>query len=479
MTDRKNLWTFAALIAASIIILGSAPAQYLGRQQDDLMYALTAQSLAEGKGLKLITRPGSPAMTTVSPGLPILLAPLAHFFPDHFGILQLACAVILSLSPWLFWIWLKKRGSTFPGDILLVAIFATSPIILSQSGTIMSESLFLVLTLALLISLESHNSRIRTWGGGLSLMALIQTRLAGASLFPAAMIGPLKRRNWKEAFGLFALALMPLLIWMYWSLKVSGQIQKIQEGQEFYGGAWLSLLSVAWKNAFYYFTSLGSSCLPQSLAGGYWGMALGGVLILAVLRGLWDWIKKDVTDPAAWILISTFTLHLFWPWHYDRYLIMPLPLIIAAAQRGLKRWAFPILSLFLAAQTIFYLPQWLSASGGIQKPELAESYAWLRSQTGPGDILASALYVRDGFYAARPSLPLVFKSSSKTLANFFKARRVRYVLWIGDLDLGLTRPGSSPVELGLQKTSVELRDSRFFKPVYENRRENSVVYRIK
>ena len=158
---------------------------------------------------------------------------------------------------------------------------------------------------------------------------------------------------------------------------------------------------------------------------------VGGVLFFAVLWGLWIWIKKDLFDPAAWALISTLVLHLFWPWHYDRYLMMPLPLILLAFHDGIKRLAVFVLPALLFAQMVFYLPHFLSFSGDIKQMELKESYAWLRAHTNPQDILSSAMYVRDGFYSARPSLPLALKPSAKSLNQFFKNHQVRYVLWEG------------------------------------------------
>ena len=475
---RENLWTAAVLLISSIIILGSAPAQYLGRQQDDLMYALAAQSLAYGQGFRLITSPGLPWMNVVSPGLPVFLFPIAYFFPGHFGLFELFCAFILSLCPWAFWLWLKKRKAAFPADILLVLIFSSSPIILSQSGTVMSESLFVLMTLLFLISMESLSSSVRTWAGGLSLMALIQTRLAGAFLIPAAFSRCLRERKGKEFLGILTLSLFPLAIWMYYSLRFSGQIQKVKEGLDFYGVGLPAVFTVFLKNAAYYSMSLGFSFLPLRTPPAA-GEMVGGVLFFAVLWGLWIWIKKDLFDPAAWALISTLVLHLFWPWHYDRYLMMPLPLILLALHDGIKRLAVFVLPALLFAQMVFYLPHFLSFSGDIKQMELKESYAWLRAHTNPQDILSSAMYVRDGFYSARPSLPLALKPSAKSLNQFFENHQVRYVLWEGNLDLGLSVPGKSPINSTLQKIDQELQNSRFFKLVYENRRENSAIYKVR
>ncbi len=479
LVNRERLWTYAALFAASIIILGSAPAQYLGRQQDDLMYALAAQSLAYGEGFRLITSPGLPWMNVVSPGLPILLFPLAYFFPGHFGLFELASALILSLCPWIFWLWLKKRKITFPADILLVLIFAVSPIILSQSGTVMSEGLFVFLTLIFLLFAESASSSVRTWGEGFSLMAMVQTRLAGIFLIPAFIPRFFRERRWKELFWILALTLAPLSVWMYDSLHFSGQIQKVKEGLDFYGMGLGSILTVALNNALYYLTSLGSSFLPRALAGGNIGLLLGGILFGVCFSGMGGWFKRDWSDPAFWALCLTLGLHLFWPWHYDRYLMMPLPLILLAFYEGIPRLKLSALSALLALQAAFYLPQYLSAKNGFNQVELRESYAWLRTHTQPQDILSSALYVRDGFYSARPSVPLVSKPDAQALNHFFKAHQVRYVLWAGNLDLGLSDARSSPIHVTLQKIDGELKAPRFFKLVYENGREDSAIYRVR
>ena len=64
-----------------------------------------------------------------------------------------------------------------------------------------------------------------------------------------------------------------------------------------------------------------------------------------------------------------------------------------------------LLTALLAAQICFHSTHWLSATDWA-RPELAATYSWIKAHSRPQDILASPLYVRDGYRAARPSLPL-------------------------------------------------------------------------
>ena len=92
------------LAACALLVLAFAPAQYFGRQQDDVMYLIGARALAMGRYC-LLTSPGCPPLTMINPAWPALLAPLA-WLTERVGPFQAASALVLALVPVALWAWL-------------------------------------------------------------------------------------------------------------------------------------------------------------------------------------------------------------------------------------------------------------------------------------------------------------------------------------------------------------------------------------
>ncbi|MCR4296056.1 MAG: hypothetical protein NUW21_11015, partial [Elusimicrobia bacterium] len=188
-----------ALAACALLILAFAPAQYFGRQQDDVLYLIGARALALGRWC-LLTSPGCPPLTMINPAWPALLAPLALFTEDP-GPFQAASALVLALVPLALWAWLRKRAGETEA-LLAAGLFASSPLVLSQAGAVMSEAPFALALIAMVASAESA----RALPAGLAAAALLLTRTAGVSALPALAVflrprRPLARLPPALAFG--------------------------------------------------------------------------------------------------------------------------------------------------------------------------------------------------------------------------------------------------------------------------------------
>ncbi len=464
---RARVGTGAALAVASVAILASAPAQYLGRQQDDLLYLIGSRSLLEGS-FRLLTVPGKPPLSMINVGFPLLLAPVTLLAGDDFVWHQAFCALLLAACPWALWAWLKRRVE--PLAALLIALcFACSPLVLSQAGTVMSEAPYLLMTIALLWALELKKAPYAS----AALAALTQTRLAAVSLIPAALTSK------KRALAL-APALAGLGLWTLWSRRAAGALQKTQELGLAYSGGIGRVFSVAADNARFYLASLGSCALPRSLGGGALPVVVGAAFCAAAALGCRARLRKDVRDPLVWALAGTAALHLLWPWQYERYWIMPLPLLLAAAAHGLgKARARAALGALLLGELVFHVPMWISHRGAWERPELAATYAWIKGHVAPGSLLSSALYVRDGYLAGLPSVPLSTARDARELSTSMKRLRAGWVLREDGLDLGLALPGSAPVARELASVDAALGDPSYFRLAYVNPEEHARVYQVR
>ncbi|MDE1975938.1 MAG: hypothetical protein KGL04_04245 [Elusimicrobia bacterium] len=465
-------WPF--LSAASLAILASAPAQYLGRQQDDLIYFIAARALTLGH-YYLLTSPLRIPLTMANPGLPAILAPLILLFGANPGVCQCFCALLLATTPWVLWLWLRRRHGHWIA-LFISLLFGLSPIVLSQAGTLMSEAPFFLFTLLLLLSLENKESGARS---GFLLFAVTQIRSSGLAFLPGAASRSWQEGNWRKSLWITVPALAGFVLWSLWSWHAAGALQKTQELALSYAGRFWSLLpSVVWGNARYYLSAWGSSYMPQGWAPAG-GPALGCVLAVLALRGAVVILHRRPTDPAVWMLAGFMALHLIWPWHYDRYLLVPLPFLLDCAASALKRrWIAPVLLALLAGQTAFQSPRWMEGTSW-SKVEMAQTYSWLRAHSHRQDVLSSAFYVRDGYYARRPSLPLPGPASPQELANDMKKYRIRFILWQSGLDLGLSLGKSAAVRGMLEGLSRDLNDKRLFRAIYKNPAEHSRIYVLK
>jgi hypothetical protein len=471
---RRLAWILAALTAASAAILLAAPSQYLGRQQDDLLYIIGSQSLAQG-GYRLFTCIGQPPMVAVVPGFPILLLPVTWLCRGCLGAYQMFCALVLASLPWLIWWWCRRRLGELE-SVLVALLFATSPLVLCQSGTVMSEGSYAVLAVLFLIAAEA-----REWPAvGVLLLALAQLRLAGFSLLPAALWGPWRLRERRAICWSALPAVLAALLWFAWSHAASqgaGEFHELELRSSYQGHSWLHVLAVAYDNARYYLAEWGGSFLPLrwSRSAGLAGAALAAL----ALRGAWLLRREEPARPAVLMLGGAIALHAFWPWQYDRYLIPLLPWMIwllAAGAGARARW---LLGFLLVLQLSFHTARWTSGVEAWRQPELSRTYAWLQGHTGPADALSSALNVRDGFLCSRPSLPLPEATESGGFAEALRRFRVRRVLWQDGIDVGLSLRRTATVKRKLGRIRSYLEDGRWFRLVHAEPEERSRIYELR
>jgi hypothetical protein len=456
------------LAACALLVLAFAPAQYFGRQQDDVLYLVGARALSMGRYC-LLTSPGCPPLTMINPAWPLLLAPLS-WLTEGTGLFQAASALVLALAPAGVWLWLRRRTDETTA-LLAAALFASSPLVLSQSGAVMSEAPFTLALLGLLLAADSGRPLL----AGLSAAALLLTRTAGVSALPALAVFLRKRAPRDAARAL----LPPALAFGAWSLWSWSQIRSVDKFSMFsltYGsGAPAKLVRVAASNARFYAGEWGGSFTPPALAAGALAAALGAALCAAALRGLVLALRRRGDDPAALALAGSALMLAVWGWQYERYLLPLLPLLLWALAAGLGRAAKPVLAallvLQLGAQT---LPR-LGRPSPWAEPELKKTYAWLAARPLPG-LLTSATPVRDGWLSGLPSVGLPAAERGEDLAAALKAMRVTYVLRVEGLDFGLLADEDAAPRRRVERVHRLLEDPKLFRRLHEEPSERASVY---
>jgi hypothetical protein len=459
----------AVLAACALLVLAFAPAQYFGRQQDDLLYFIGAKALASGRYC-LLTTPGCPPLTMINPAWPALLSPLA-LITDRPGVFEAFSALLLAAAPIALWAWLRRReGET--AALLAAALLASSPLVLSQSGAVMSEAPYLLILLAMLACVESG----RAAAAGAFAAALLMTRTAGLAAMPALLLPFTRASRRRDLARAAAAPALAFAAWSAWSWSKSGAVGKFDELPSTYaGGSWLKPLAVAASNARYYAAEWGGCFLTPRFADGSLAAALGVLLALAAGWGLVRALRRRVDDPAAWALIGAAALLLVWGWQYERYMIALLPLLWWALAAGLGRaakYAFAVLLVLqFGAQT---LPR-LRRPSPWAEPDLARTYEWLAARPAP-NLLTSAEPVRDGWLSGLPNVPLPDVERDEDFAAALKASRVRYVLRADGQDFGLDDDASSAIRRHLERAYRRLDDPRAFRKVHEEPSEKTAIY---
>jgi hypothetical protein len=459
----------AVLAACVLLVLAFAPAQYFGRQQDDLLYFLGARALTTGRYC-LLTAPGCPPLTMINPGWPALLAPLS-LLTESPGPFQAFSALLLAAAPVALWAWLRPRADETTA-LLAAALFASSPLVLSQSGVLMSEVPYLLFFLAMLMCVEKR----RASAAGAFGAALLLTRTAGLAVMPALLLPFALARRPRDLARAAAAPVLAFALWAAWSRSKNRAVGKFDLLPATYGGAdWTKPFSVAAANARFYLAEWGGCFLPPTRTGGVLAAAFGAALAAAAAWGLIGALRRRADDPAALALLGTASVLAVWGWQYERYLITLLPLLLWALSAGLGRAAKPALAVLLVLQLVTQTLPRLGRPSPWSRPELARTYAWLAGRPAP-NLLSSAEPVRDGWLSGLPSASLPIVARDEGFAPALKTYGVRYVLRADGQDYGLEGDESSSLRRQVELAYRRLEDPRRFRKVHEEAAERAAVY---
>jgi hypothetical protein len=454
--------------AATAAVWAACPQGFLGREHDDALYVLAAQSVAQGH-YRWWFLPGRPPILQTTPGWPALLATVAAAGPDAFWAYQQTAALFLAACVPLLWWWSRRRWPE-PVALALTLLFALNPLVLSRSGIVMPEGPFLFATLLVLLSFERSGLLL----GG-ELLAAYLIRPAAIPLWMALWIALAWRKRWRDLAWAAAIPLGGFALWWMWS-RAGGGVQETNELRALYTGATPAMV---WTNALTNFATflrtLGQTLLPLPWARTGWALVPGIALVGWAAGGTIAALRRRPWEASNLFLPFSLGMDLLWPWWYDRYWVPLLAFLWAAALQAVPRpWIegkskkvaavlmVPALAAFLGQGLFLY-----RADSGNLSPELAATYAWIQTHTGPGDRFASAFYGTDLLHTARLFQPLPVQTDAAAFARELDRRGIRFVLWKKRLDLGFTREGNGTLR-ALRETEGWLKDPALFRPRTES-----------
>lgn len=191
---RSQILVWGVLMAALLALaLYDWSAYQVGTYGDDGTYIANADSLVQHAPYGMLLKPNETEPTQFPFVFPLLLAPVRAWFPESLDLLRLIplSATLLALSV-LFWGWHSiGKGLSYWWGLGTVALMAFSPLTILHARTVMSEAVFLLLCLLMIVWVERVVERQpRGWGivFGILVVGVAYTRSIGW-VFVAVWVG--------------------------------------------------------------------------------------------------------------------------------------------------------------------------------------------------------------------------------------------------------------------------------------------------
>ena len=427
------LASIAIALAASCLIPDAC-----GLFHDDGIYVLTAKSLAEGNGYRLINLPGSPIQTKYPIGYPALLA-LCWWawpsFPGNLIAMHVLTLVLAGAAVGMTYLYLVRFNYTSKfaaasGCLLCATCYEFAYF----SGRLLTEMPFALLLVVALWAFDGlvrspEVSRRRAILAGLAMAAPLLFRSAGVAPIAVFGVAALRRRSliW-TILGMSAI----VLPWLAWTSLNRGEAVRnpIVGYYTDYLGWWTSAAPRSTAqflalNAFYLVIcipnlivdDLAFAGLPTSM--GLFFRCLVGLIALAGVLGSRGVLRLAIAAYLALVWI--------WPWPPFRFEVPIAPILAALgldlSMKTLGRFApsrttIIVGAIFVApavaanlgsldrhrqfASLVGYPSLWSDAQPG-SWPRFERLFGWIRDRTGPDDVLASNLDPLFFLYTGRPS----------------------------------------------------------------------------
>jgi hypothetical protein len=227
-------WLAVLLAVALLAILyaGMIDTQILGYIRDDAIYAITAKSLVEGHGYRLIHLPEQPIQVRYPPLYTLLLSAgwwLQPQFPQNLPLLTwlTIAGSLVGFGLTIVYFWRARQIPLWLSIIIPLTGFINY-FYAYTATSLMSEGLYYALTALLLVMswywLEKDPSRLpsrKQWLALVAASALVcYTRTTGLALVAALGGWLLLQRRWRAALGYLAVtSLVGVLPWAAWVFR--------------------------------------------------------------------------------------------------------------------------------------------------------------------------------------------------------------------------------------------------------------------
>ena len=307
--------------------------------QDDAEYMILARSLRAG-GYEELHRVDSPVHATYPPGYPALLAVWGTITRGGFDALVLLNVALSAATLLLLRRTLLRRGfdeSVATGSVVVLAL---NPALVGYAGSVMSETPYILLTVACLLLLADARPTTRqlVFAGAAAILAAL-TRSIGVTLLAALGLYWLMERRWKTLATFVLASTLTVGAWLLWTLLAPEQYVGTSYVADLRTGAtetsWSPgpLLRIPGHVAWYARAAVPWLLGVPTVAGTAVDNVVA-VLVLAVLFGFGVWTFVRQWRLAALYIGAYGGLLALWLWRVDRFAVPLLPLIVPALLAG-------------------------------------------------------------------------------------------------------------------------------------------------
>lgn len=340
----------ALLVPSAYCAWLAADMPFLGQFHDASLYWVSAKSLAQGSGYRILSLPGEPYQTKYPPLYPLALSLIWRVNPRFPENLPLA-----TLTAWLFlplYLLLARRvfAGLGPGAVhtrVLLVLLALNPYVLIYATSVMCELPFCcVLFGCLWLATRAGAPGSRWWpaaASGALAGAAYLTKTAAIPLLVSAPLWFVLRKQYRRAAAFFFAMLPAVLGWALWvrahpSQTTDPALRYYTDYLGFYLASFTrgDLPGLVWKNLEDLLAGIGGLFIPLEMVQGLGGtrllQILGIVSILSVVR----LAREKGTSQYHLFALGYVTLLL--PWQMGNHARFP-------------RLLFPILPLLLASIT--------------------------------------------------------------------------------------------------------------------------------
>jgi hypothetical protein len=347
-------------LVSGMVLLALAPAAHLawvgrdmphlGYFHDDSIYLVSAKSLAEGHGYRILSLPAEPFQTKYPPLWPLLLAgiwKLAPRFPENLKWEMALAWLMLPLFIALAWRWFRAAGLGFRTRVALCAVLTLNPWMAFLGTTLMSDLAFSALLLGALLATDqaTRDTRAAPLAGILAAAAY----LVKAAALPFLIAGPLwlaLRRKFRAAALLFCSMLPAVVWWTLWSRRHMSRAHDIVSlyytdylGYQIYSVGWRDLPLVMWKNLDAIFSSV-AGLLIFDLGNSPAGMHLSRLVTIGAIAGTVRFARQRGMTPYHWFAAGYTAILLVWHFQPNERFLLPLyPLLLAGIATELEHLA--------------------------------------------------------------------------------------------------------------------------------------------
>ena len=347
-------------LAFGIVLVALAPAArlawvardmpHLGHFHDDSIYLVSAKSLAEGRGYRILSLPAEPFQTKYPPLWPLMLAAIwkiAPQFPENLKWEMALTWLMLPVSIGLAWRWFCAAGLGFRTRVALCTVLALNPWMAFLSTTVMSDLAFSALLLGALLA--TGRATRSPWAAPVAGILAAAAYLVKSAALPFLIAGPLwlaLRKKFRAALILFCAMLPAVVWWTLWTHQHMSHARDIVSlyytdylGYQIYNVGWRDLPLVMWKNLAG-ICSGAASLLIFNFTNAPAGMHLGRLLGIGAIVGTVRFARQRGMSAYHWFAAGYTPILLVW--HFqpnERFLLPVYPLLLAGIALELEHLA--------------------------------------------------------------------------------------------------------------------------------------------